>query len=55
VIDFVQTIPGIEPSILQGVSGAGVVCVFCVALFAALYGGSLAAGWWAYRMGTNAK
>jgi hypothetical protein len=53
VIDLVRKIPGIEPSILQGASGAGVVCLFCVVLFAALYGGSLAAGWWAYRMGTN--
>jgi hypothetical protein len=54
VVDLVRKIPGIEPSILQGVSGAGVVCLFCVVLFAALYGGSLAAGWWAYRLGTNA-
>jgi hypothetical protein len=30
-----------------------VVCLFCVVLFAALYGGSLAAGWWAFRMGTD--
>jgi hypothetical protein len=53
VVDLVRKIPGIEPSILQGVSGAGVVCLFCVVLFAALYGGSLVAGWWAYRLGTN--
>jgi hypothetical protein len=53
VIDLVRTIPGIEPSILQGISGAGVVCLFCVVLFAAQYGGSLAAGWWAYRLGAN--
>ncbi len=53
VVDLVRKIPGIEPSILQGVSGAGVVCLFCVVLFAALYGGSLAAGWWAYRLGAG--